>query len=169
MLEVHFLKCSNIIYNDRQCSGTMTFCGGSGSGSADLCNWLMDSDPAISLIDLQDAKKRVIFKNPFSKIKKAKRCHKTLEIKVFPTIFALWEKYPDPYLWLNGSGSCRPKDRWIQIRIRISNTDGRHKIRTLHRSNHKVCGRWATKVISLLRDRIKTTQINSHPNCTEPD
>jgi hypothetical protein len=49
----------------------------------------MDSDPAISIIDLQDAKKKVIFKNPFSKIKKAKRCHKTLEIKVFPTIFAL--------------------------------------------------------------------------------
>jgi hypothetical protein len=58
----------------------------------------MDSDPAISIIDLQDAKKRVIFKNPFSKIKKAKRCHKTLEIKVFPTVFASCEKYPDPYL-----------------------------------------------------------------------
>ncbi len=28
-----------------QCSGSMTFWGGSGSGSADPCPWLMDPDP----------------------------------------------------------------------------------------------------------------------------
>jgi hypothetical protein len=44
----------------------MTFWGGSGfgSGSADSCLWLMDpdadQDPAIFLIDLQDANKKLI-------------------------------------------------------------------------------------------------------------
>jgi hypothetical protein len=46
-----------------QCSGTMTFwCG---SGSADPCLWLMYPDPvpdpAIFVIDLQDASKKLIF------------------------------------------------------------------------------------------------------------
>ncbi len=42
-----------------QCSGSMTFWCGSGSGSADPCLWLMDPDPdpAIFVIDLQDASK----------------------------------------------------------------------------------------------------------------
>ncbi len=49
----------------RQCSGSMTFWGGSGSGSAirihgstPLTN---GSDPAIFVIDLQDASKKLIF------------------------------------------------------------------------------------------------------------
>jgi uncharacterized membrane protein YjdF len=33
----------------------MTFWCGSGSGSADPCLWIMDPDPAIFVIDLQDA------------------------------------------------------------------------------------------------------------------
>ena len=42
-----------------QCCGSMTFwCG---SGSADPCRWLMDPDPAIFVIDLQDASKKLIF------------------------------------------------------------------------------------------------------------
>ncbi len=53
-----------------QCSGSMKFwCGsGSGSGSADSCLWLMDpdsdpdADPAIFVIDLQDANKKLILK-----------------------------------------------------------------------------------------------------------
>jgi hypothetical protein len=46
----------------------MTFwCGsGSGSGSADPCLWLMDPDPAISVTDLQDANKKLIFYYIFS-------------------------------------------------------------------------------------------------------
>ncbi len=48
-----------------QCSGSMTFWGG--SGSADPCLWLMDPDldpdpgPAIFVIDLQDASEKLIF------------------------------------------------------------------------------------------------------------
>jgi hypothetical protein len=60
-----------------------------------------DPDPAIFIIDLQDANKKIIEKRSFSciilfegtftsfcKDKKSKRSHKTVEIKVFPTIFA---------------------------------------------------------------------------------
>jgi len=59
-----------------------------------------DTDPSIFIIDLQDANKKIIFLNKlfcillfegilhkFSK-KKSKESHKTVEIKVFLTIFA---------------------------------------------------------------------------------
>ncbi len=53
-----FLRCI-------QCCGSMTFWCGSGSGSADPCLWLMDPDPypdpAIFIIDLEDANKKIIF------------------------------------------------------------------------------------------------------------
>ncbi len=42
------------------CCGSMTFSCGSGSGSADPCMWLLDPDPAIFIIDLQDANKKLI-------------------------------------------------------------------------------------------------------------
>ncbi len=42
----------------------MKFWGGSGSGSADPCLWLMD--PAIFVIDLQDDSKKLIFNTIFS-------------------------------------------------------------------------------------------------------
>ncbi len=93
------------------CSGSMTFwCG---SGSADPCLWLMDPDPnpAILIVDLQDAKKKLIKKSffclllfggtvqyiyiIFSKIKSPKRSHTTVGIKIFLTIFAWWQKDPD--------------------------------------------------------------------------
>jgi hypothetical protein len=61
----------------------------------------MDPDPSIFITDLQDANKKLIFSNKFFcillfegtftsffKDKKAKRSHKTVEIKVFLTIFA---------------------------------------------------------------------------------
>jgi hypothetical protein len=44
-----------------QCCGSMTFWGGSGSGSADPCLRLMDPNPAIFVNDLQDASKKLIF------------------------------------------------------------------------------------------------------------
>jgi hypothetical protein len=37
-----------------------------GSGSADPCLWLMDPDPAIFVIDVQDASKKLIFNTNFS-------------------------------------------------------------------------------------------------------
>ncbi len=77
----------------------MTFwCGsGFGSGSVDSCFWLMDpdadQDPAIFLIDLQDANKKLhFFKSFFAyyflKDKKSKKSHKAVGMKVFLTIFA---------------------------------------------------------------------------------
>ncbi len=50
-------------FNDDQnkYSGSMTFWSGSRSGSADPCLWLMDPDPAIFVIGLQDASKKLIF------------------------------------------------------------------------------------------------------------
>jgi hypothetical protein len=50
-----------------------------------------DPDPSIFIIDLQDAKKK-LKKGTFTsffKGKKSKRSHKTVEIKVFLTTFAL--------------------------------------------------------------------------------
>ncbi len=49
-----------------QCSGSMTFWCGSRSKSADPCLWIMDPDPAIFYIDLQDANKKLIKKKSFS-------------------------------------------------------------------------------------------------------
>jgi hypothetical protein len=57
-------------YHKKQCCGSMTFLGG--SGSADPCLWLMDPDPdsdpdpSIFVIDLQDASKKQIFITIFS-------------------------------------------------------------------------------------------------------
>jgi hypothetical protein len=60
----------------------------------------LDPDPSISIIDLQDANKKLILKKvsgillfkgtftSFFKDKKSKRSHKTIEIKVFLTFFA---------------------------------------------------------------------------------
>jgi hypothetical protein len=82
-----------------QCSGSMAFW--TGSGSADPCLWLMNSDPAIFITDLQDANKASFEKKKFFclqffegtftsffKDKKSKRSQKTVGIKVFLTIFA---------------------------------------------------------------------------------
>jgi hypothetical protein len=61
----------------------------------------MDPDPSIFITSLQDANKKLIFLKKFCSIllfegtytsffkdKKSKRCHKTVEIKVFLTIVA---------------------------------------------------------------------------------
>jgi hypothetical protein len=60
-----------------------------------------DPNPSIFIIDLQDANKKTYLKKKFFCIllfegtftsffkgKKSKRCHKTVEIKVFLTVFA---------------------------------------------------------------------------------
>jgi hypothetical protein len=59
-----------------------------------------DPDPSIFIVDLQDANKKLIFFKffcivlfegtftSFFKVKKSKKSHKTVEIKVFLTIFA---------------------------------------------------------------------------------
>jgi hypothetical protein len=58
------IKRRGYILTYNQCSGSMIFwCG---SGSADPCLRLMDPDPAIYVIDLQDAKKKTNLKKSFS-------------------------------------------------------------------------------------------------------
>ncbi len=59
--ERHRLLISWVLICEIQCCGSMTFWDG--SGSADPCLWLMDPDPdpAIFVIDLQDASKKLIF------------------------------------------------------------------------------------------------------------
>jgi hypothetical protein len=111
----HFL----LTFPYNQCSGSMKFWCGCGSGSADPCLWLIDPDPdsdpdsAIFVTDLQDANKKLIFTKSFCaynffegtftsffKDKKSKRSHKTVGIKVFSYYFCLmiegWKKDPDP-------------------------------------------------------------------------
>ncbi len=136
------VSLSNSIKQSRiQCCGFMAFWCGSGSGSADPCLWLMDPDPdpAIFVIDLQDANKKLIKKKSFFdylfwryiniifKDKKSKRSHKAVGIKIYLTIFDCWGSgfgsIPLPNG--SGSGSRRPKNmwiRWIRIRILIRNT-----------------------------------------------
>jgi hypothetical protein len=59
-----------------------------------------DPDPAIFIINLQDANKKLIFfEGPltsFFKDKNSKRSHKAVGIKVFLTNFAWCQKDPDP-------------------------------------------------------------------------
>ncbi len=63
------IDCSQLMLlggsRDNQCCGSKTFWYGSGSRSADPCLWLMDPDPAIFVIDLQEANKKLILKKVF--------------------------------------------------------------------------------------------------------
>ncbi len=99
------------------------------------CIWLLDPDqnadpdPAIFVIDLQDAKYLLILKKgvllitfrrcttSFFKDKKAQRRHKAVGVKVFLTIFAWWYI---PLTDLSGSGSREAQKIWIR------NTDFRN-------------------------------------------
>jgi hypothetical protein len=125
------------IYTKWQCSGSMPFWGGSGSGSADPCLWLIDPDPdpAIFVIDLRDASKNLIFNtiffayyflkvhlHHFSKIKSQKdsqnRRNQGLSYYFCMMIEGSWS-----IPLTCGSGSWRPKNMWTRwIRIRIRNT-----------------------------------------------
>ncbi len=104
----------------------MTFWGG--SGSADPCLWLMDPDPAIFVIDLQDASQKLIFNKIFSAY---------YFLKVFLHHFSKTKSQKESQnsrnqgfsyyfcMMIEGSGSGRPKNMWIRwnrIRIRIRNT-----------------------------------------------
>jgi hypothetical protein len=117
-----------------QCSGSMTFwCG---SGSADPCLWLIDPDldsdpdPAIFVINLQDANKKLIKKSfspyyflkvHFFQRKKYKISHKTVKFEVFLIILLddrrmIYGSGSVSTPLTNGSGSWsgRPKNMWIR-------------------------------------------------------
>ncbi len=127
-----------------QCCGSMTFWCGSGSGSADPCQWLMDSDPdpdpAIFVIDLQDANKKLSFLKKISTYYFLKvHLHHFLKIKVkkshnsrnqsFSYYFCMMiegsgagsESGSGSIPLTNRSGSGRPKNMWIRIRNIVSN------------------------------------------------
>ncbi len=119
----------------RQCSGSMTFWGGSESGSADPCFWLMDLDPAIFVIDLQDASKKLIYNTIFSAYYFLKvHLHHFSKIKSQKESQNRWNQGFSYYFCImiegsgsgsisltSGSGSERPKNMWIRW-IRIRNT-----------------------------------------------
>ncbi len=118
-------------YTVYQCSGSMTFWGG--SGSSDPCFWLMDPDPAILVIGLQDASKKQIFNtifsayyflkvhlHHFSKIKCQKESQNRRNQDFSYYFFMIIEGSGSIPL-TSGSGSGRPKNMWIRIRNR--NTD----------------------------------------------
>ncbi len=64
-LSCHYNLAAGLGFVSKQCSGSMTFWCGSGSGSTDAFLWLMESDPdpAIFVIGLQDAYKKPIKKS----------------------------------------------------------------------------------------------------------
>ncbi len=134
------LKNYTIIILSRQCRGSMTFWCGSGSGSTDPCLWLMDPDPAIFVIDLQDACKKLIFNtifsayyllkvhlHHFSKIKSQKESQNSTS-RGFSYYFCImmegsgFRAGSGSIPLTNGSGW--PKNMWIRrirIQIRIRN------------------------------------------------
>jgi hypothetical protein len=80
-----------------QCCGSLTLWYGSGSGDPYL--WLIDSDPAIFVSDLQDGNNKkilffgfLLFEAILTSVFKEKviKRHKTVGIKVFLIIFAWW-------------------------------------------------------------------------------
>ncbi len=67
----------NMLYSWAQCSGSMTFWCGSGSGSAFPYLWLMDPDPAISSLTFKTpTKNNYGHLNYFTKIKSSKEVTK---------------------------------------------------------------------------------------------
>ncbi len=128
---------TSVVHSLLQCSGSMTFWGGSGSGSSDPCFWLMDPYPAIFVIDLQHASKKLIFNTIFSAYYFLKvHLHHFSKIKSQKESQNIRNQGLSYYFWMmmegsgsgsipltsgSGSGSWRPKNMWIWW-IRIRNT-----------------------------------------------
>ncbi len=141
-----------------QCSGSMKFWVGSGSGSANPCLWLVDPDPAIFIIDLQDASKKLLFNtifsayyflkvhlHHFSKIKSQKEPQNSRN-QGFSYYFCMMiegsgsgsRAGSGSIPLTSGSGSSWPKNmwiRWIRIRNRIRNTGANGAKNTISRAS----------------------------------
>ncbi len=108
-----------------------------GSGSADPCLWLMDPDPAIFVIERQNANKKLfclfLFEGTFTSFfrDKKSKSHKTVGIKVAYYFCLMNERSGSgsrtgSVPLTNGSGTRRPENiriRQVRIRIRNHNTD----------------------------------------------
>ncbi len=117
----------------RQCCGSMTFWGGSGSGSADPCLWLMDPDPGSGSCYFRHwpsrCQQKTHFLNNFF-------CLLLFEAK-FTSFFKdkKSKRVTKYYFSMMIEGSRRPKNIWIRwirmirIRIRIRNTALRMSLR----------------------------------------
>jgi hypothetical protein len=88
----------------------------------------MDPDPAIFVIDLQDASKKLIFYKNFSAyyflkvhLHNFSKSHKLVEIKVFLYYFCMMIEGSGSGAIPQTSGSGWPKNMWIRW-IRIRNT-----------------------------------------------
>jgi hypothetical protein len=82
-----------------QCCGSTTFWCGPGSRSSHFHHWLSRRQQKTNF---KKVFLHIIFAVTFTsffKDKKSKRSHKTVEVKVFLTIFANWLKDPDPDPW----------------------------------------------------------------------
>jgi hypothetical protein len=124
-----FINLIDLSYWEGQCCGSMIDWYGSGSGSADPCLYLIDPDPAIFVIDLQDANKKLIKKSfpayyflkvylhNFSKIKSHKESQKSRN-QGFSYYFCMMIEGSGvgsgSIPLTNGSGSGRPKNVWIR-------------------------------------------------------
>ncbi len=103
-------------------SGTWSLTYGTGSGSCYFHHWPWDANK--KLIYLKKFFFILLFEGTFTsffKDKKSKRSHKTVKTKVFLTIFCFKIKVSGSIPLISGSGSGRPENMWIRIRIR--NTD----------------------------------------------
>ncbi len=149
--KVHRLALKVWNTSTNQCSGSMTFWGGSWSGSLDPSFWLLDPDPAIFIIELQHTSKKLIFNkifsayyylkvhlHHFSKIKSQKESQ-NIRNQGFSYYFCMMIRGSGsgsvarsiPLTSGSGSGSWRPKNMWIRwirirLRIRIQNTATNH-------------------------------------------
>ena len=102
---------------------------------ADPCQWLMDPDPAIFVIYLQDANKKLIFNtifsayyflkvhlHNFSKIKSQKESQNSKNQGFSYYFFMIIEgsgSGTGSIPLTSGSGSGRPKNMWIRIRNNV--------------------------------------------------
>ncbi len=117
---------------------------GSGSGSADPCLWLMDPDPAVFVIDLQDANKKLIFYKSFSayyilkvhlhnfsKIKSQKEVRRIrIQIRIRITDLIVKKFHIIPYhLKLSSNRTCLalPRDESIPPGRGVEDTSRHHR------------------------------------------
>ncbi len=137
----------------KQCCGSMTFWGGSGSGSSDPCLWLLDPDadpdPGSGSCYFRHWPSRCQQKTNFliqfflritfysyiyiifQRLKS--KSNKIVRIKVYLTVFKWWSESragsgSGSIPLTSGSGSGRPKNMWIRW-IRIRNTVCKYNFR----------------------------------------